>query len=264
MAQIVGFHRLLAMLCALLLSAAIPKAQDETPAEDPAAKLAVPDAEPTVVSRGREVTFEGDEPAGAAPEIESLEVNLSGTRVHFLAAGDRGGSAVLLLHGARFSSQTWRELGTLELLARKGYRVLALDLPGYGASEASDTSPDQLLAALVPLLFDRPVAVISPSMSGRFSFPLVTRRPSYLAGFVPVAPGGIADHLRSLEGSRVPTLIFWGSDDKIVPLKQGEQLSRAMPNSRLVVLDGASHPCYLDRPLDFHRELLQFLAGLQF
>ncbi len=39
---------------------------------------------------------------------------------------------------------------------------------------------------------------------------------------------------------------------------------KAMPNSRLVVLEGASHPCYLDKPIEFHRELLQFLAGLAF
>ena len=79
-----------------------------------------------------------------------------------------------------------------------------------------------------------------------------------------MAPVAIGEHLKRLEGSKVPALIFWGSEDRTIPLKQGEQLSRAMPASRLVVLDGASHPCYLDRPLDFHRELLQFLRGLRF
>ena len=58
--------------------------------------------------------------------------------------------------------------------------------------------------------------------------------------------------------------IFWGGDDRLIPVKQGERLSRALPDSQLIVLDGAGHPCYLDKPLDFHRELLQFLRGLDF
>lgn len=254
----------LAVLAGLFLLASVPHPQEEAPEQDPASLPPPTVATPAVVSKGREVTpgkASGDTPTAV---IESHEVKLGGTRLHFLAAGDRGGSAVLLLHGARFSSETWRELGTIELLARQGYRVLALDLPGYGASEASGSPADRLLGALIPLLFDRPVALVSPSMSGRFSLPVVSGRPSYLAGFVPVAPAGIAAHLDALEGSRMPTLIFWGSEDKIIPLKDGQRLNRALSNSRLVVLDGARHPCYLDRPLDFHRELLQFLAGLSF
>ncbi len=62
----------------------------------------------------------------------------------------------------------------------------------------------------------------------------------------------------------MPTLIFWGEGDRLLPLKHGERLGRALPGSRLVVLEDASHPCYLDQPLDFHRELLHFLRGLSF
>jgi pimeloyl-ACP methyl ester carboxylesterase len=33
-------------------------------------------------------------------------------------------------------------------------------------------------------------------------------------------------------------------------------------DSRLVVLKGARHPCYLDRPDEFHEALIQFLRAL--
>ena len=37
---------------------------------------------------------------------------------------------VLLLHGASFTSETWVEIGTFQLLSAMKYRVVALDIPG--------------------------------------------------------------------------------------------------------------------------------------
>ena len=215
------------------------------------------------ISKGKVVGEEAPTaPEVPAAKLESSEIRFSGSQVHFLEGGEPEGLTVLLLHGQRFTSETWRELGTLDLLARQGYHVVAMDLPGFGRSEASDLPAEDWLSTLVPLLSERPVVVVSPSMSGQFSLPLVARRPSYVAGFVPVAPGAIDRHLNSLQGSKVPTLILWGENDRIIPPKKAEELAKAMPGSRTVVFPGASHPCYLDSPIDFHRELLQFLRGL--
>jgi len=276
--------RYLGLLAAFFSVAAIPKPQDAQPVEpeSPAELSKAAPTQPKPVGKGArvgkgterslpetmpngETTANGETaPSRASSAIETINIKLSGKRIHLLASGEPESPTVLLLHGARFSAETWRQLGTLELLGRQGYRALALNLPGFGDSETSETPRDRVLASLLPLLTDRPVVVISPSMSGAFSFPLITRRPSYVAGFVPVAPGAISSHLTELQGSRVPTLIFWGEKDAIIPVKQGEQLNRAMANSRLVVLEDAQHPCYLDKPLDFHRELLQFLRSLSF
>ncbi len=255
----------LTILAAFITLASVPKPQDVgTEPDESAQPPAAEESEPPVVSRGTEGRLEKAVPAGTPDMIETHEIRLDGKRLHLLAAGDPDAPVVLLLHGMRFSAQTWRELGTLELLARQGFRALALDLPGYGESEVSELPPSKVLSSLLPLISQRQVVVVSPSMSGRFSFPLVVDRPSYVAGFVPVAPAAIDRYLPQLEGSQVPALIFWGGDDRLIPVKQGEQLSRAMPDSQLIVLDGASHPCYLDKPLDFHRELLQFLRGLSY
>lgn len=40
---------------------------------------------------------------------------------------------------------------------------------------------------------------------------------------------------------RVPVLLLWGSEDKIIPLDVGERLEAAIPNARLVVLEHCGH-----------------------
>lgn len=37
---------------------------------------------------------------------------------------------IVLLHGARFTSETWEKLGTLQFLASKRFKAVAIDLPG--------------------------------------------------------------------------------------------------------------------------------------
>lgn len=209
-------------------------------------------------------------PALAAPTgtpkgtVESARLRFLGADLHLLVAGDRSAPMVLFLHGARFSAETWRRLGTLERLAAAGYRAVALDLPGYGESEPSQTAPADFLVALLPLLAGQPVAVVSPSMSGAYSLPLLARRPGQVAAFVALAPVGIEEHRARIQGNGVPALLLWGEEDRVVPLAQADLLAQALPRSRKVVLPGAGHACYLDRPDDFHRELLAFLDGVFF
>ncbi len=208
-------------------------------------------------------TAQAPEGAGGSEDaIESVELHFLGAELHFLQAGAEHSRTVLLLHGARYSSENWRQLGTLEFLARQKYHVLALDLPGFGQSGETNTAPESFLSALLPLISEQPVVVVAPSMSGRYALPVVAERPSYLAGFVPIAPAGIDAFLAKTEASSVPTLVVWGEKDSLVPLKEADRLAKAFTNARKVVLEGAEHACYLDEPIRFHRELLQFLNGL--
>lgn len=61
-------------------------------------------------------------------------IQVQGRGLFFREARPGSGQAarfsVLLLHGIRFSSETWQNLGTLRRLAEAGYRAVAIDLPG--------------------------------------------------------------------------------------------------------------------------------------
>lgn len=202
-------------------------------------------------------------PAVPAAEGKNMAVDFEGQSVFARTAGPAAGPGVLLLHGAAFHSGTWEELGTLEILAKAGYRVVAIDLPGFGQSKDVTANRKTFLAELLRKLgIGRPV-VVSPSMSGSFSFPLIETQPALVAGFVPVAPAGAPVYAQRLTANPVPTLVVWGDNDPVFPVDQAEPLARAFATSETLLLEGARHPAYLDRPEAFHAGLLAFLAKLQ-
>ena len=189
-------------------------------------------------------------------------------RVRVRSAGEPTAPAVLLLHGARFSSADWVELGTLTALSEAGLFAVAVDLPGYGESPdlrregGEAVEPVAFLGALLEALRLERVVLVSPSMSGRFSLPFLTARPAALAGFVPVGvvgiPGLLEERAEALRELEVPTLVVWGGADAVIPIEQGRALVEALPNAELWELPGAQHPCYLDDPDAFHARLIAF------
>lgn len=60
-----------------------------------------------------------------------------------------------------------------------------------------------------------------------------------------------------------PTLVLWGEQDTIVPLKLGEKLNASLPDSQLVVIKGAGHVPMWEKPEPFNRAVLDFLLAPQ-
>ena len=179
------------------------------------------------------------------------------------SAGPTGSRSVLLLHGAAFDSGTWQELGTLEVLAAAGYRAVAIDLPGYGQSmgvKGARVKPAEFLIDILPMLnVGRPV-VVSPSMSGSFSFPLILERPDLVSGYVPIAPVRAPEYAKQIKDSSVKTLVVWGEKDRLFPPSQAQILAACFLHANTLILPGARHPAYLDQPKMFHAGLVKFLG----
>ncbi|HKB14510.1 MAG TPA: alpha/beta hydrolase [Planctomycetota bacterium] len=75
---------------------------------------------------------------------------------------------------------------------------------------------------------------------------------------VPADPRAFEEGHREI---RAPTLILWGRNDRLLPLRHGERLAREIPGAEFVVLD-AGHIAHLERPAETNRILLGFLRSL--
>jgi len=196
-------------------------------------------------------------------ENQSRWLEVSESTVHYLIEGHEDGAPVVLLHGASFSAETWKQIGTLSALAASGYLAYAVDLPGFGKSSSLNGVPQNWLETLLDLLeIERPV-IVSPSMSGRFALPLVCAKPERVAGFVAVAPVGIPSQLQQLSHITAPVLAIWGENDQIVPIKHADLLVQSVKQGRKVIIPGGTHAPYMSDPKAFHAELLRFLDDLK-
>jgi pimeloyl-ACP methyl ester carboxylesterase len=64
-----------------------------------------------------------------------------------------------------------------------------------------------------------------------------------------------------LGGVQSPALIVWGRRDRIVPVGVAEQYHRALPGSRLTVLDGAGHFVDMEQPDTLAKLVVQFVES---
>ena len=68
------------------------------------------------------------------------------------------------------------------------------------------------------------------------------------------------DYLGLEKRIRVPTLILWGREDRLIPACEGERLVGSLAGSRLVVLPDAGHLPQREQPEAFGRAVAEFLS----
>ena len=82
-------------------------------------------------------------------------------------------------------------------------------------------------------------------------------KPGFLPALDALTDYPIRDRLDDI---RCPTLILWGREDRLVPVKDAEEFGRLIPQSRVIVYDDTGHVAMLERPERFNADLRAFMA----
>lgn len=145
-------------------------------------------------------------------------------------------------------------------------------ISGLVLINASGIKPQNSLkkvAYLIPsklfgLIFKLPVLNIFYSVVRKIYYKLLVREQDYFKAS-PVQQKTMQNVVNTHLDNKVsrinsPTLIIWGSQDKQTPLWQGRKLATLIPNSRLEIVDEATHGLPLKQPAVVANLISMFLG----
>ena len=237
-------------------------------------------------------------------------VEADGFRIRYMEAGE--GPALVHLHGAG-----GLRLSPAHDLLAKQFRVVAFEMPGFGASPENmktQTMPElaaTMAAAADKLGLDR-YDLMGTSFGGKTALWLALQKPERVTGLVlespaairpeggsppPSSPEGLARLLyayperqppapasdpavlakqqklvgrlrgpnrdRELETQlpqlEVPTLVVFGTRDRMIPPEMGHFYKELIPNCHLVLVYDAGHAIGAERPEAFVEVVADFL-----
>jgi pimeloyl-ACP methyl ester carboxylesterase len=171
---------------------------------------------------------------------------------------------------------SWGSALALELYRLRPSIVRSLVLVGAYAGWAGSLSSDQVAQRLEYALriADLAPGTFEPaSMPGLFSDAMPENRRSELATIMSeIRPAGTrtmalalaeADLRDLLPRIEAPTLLVYGDADERSSLDVANQLHAAIPRSRLTVMPGLGHECFLESAEAFDTEVRNFLLRLQ-
>jgi pimeloyl-ACP methyl ester carboxylesterase len=134
----------------------------------------------------------------------------------------------------------------------------------------------RLLGAIATNTAARYRALAARPMTRHLSLALVARYPGllrpdlayeglYKGGGKPAFDDALAacldyDFTDRLPEVSVPTLIIWGENDSIIPVRDANEFERLIPDSRKVVMRETGHIPMVERPEAFNDVLIEFLA----
>ena len=264
---------------------------------------------------------------------------VAGLRLRIRDTGPKNAPTLILLHGFGASLETW-EPWAKALSAR--YRVIRLDLPGFGLTgpdptgDYSDERTLAVIAGLMDQLGVQSAALIGNSLGGRFAWQFAARYPARVTSLVLISPDGFAspgfeygkapavpllleampwvgpralvranlapayanekalteetltryrdmllapgvrraildrtrqtvltDPSARLKSITAPTLVLWGEQDAMIPVRNAADYLRLLPHRELVRLPGLGHVPFEEAPARALVPVERFLAQTQ-
>lgn len=216
-------------------------------------------------------------PAGSSPPAASAarqEVSFAaedGWMIHADAYGG-GSRGVVLVHGGRFTKESWEKQA--KELTKAGYRVLAIDMRGYGTSKEGPAaqnpgygSPLDVLAAVRYLHGTgvKTVSVIGGSMGANAAAGAsIESEKGEIDALILLAGGGggPAEQFKGRKLFVVTRDDASGAGPRLPKIR--EQYALAAKPKQLLVLEGSAHAQFIfdsDQGERLMQEILRFLSN---
>ena len=198
-----------------------------------------------------------------AEDIYKLILDDDLTRLTLI--GNSFGGGVALLMALRLCEEKPTRLSKLVLIDSGGYKEY---LPGYlkllrsflgGVSIQLTPSKAAAKSVLRFSYFDR--SKITSEQVAAYTAPIAMLggRHALLQTAKQCIPPNIDEIIDKLKTITVPTLILWGRQDRVVPLRVGELLHTAIPNSRLEVIEECGHVPHEEKPEETITRITRFM-----
>jgi pimeloyl-ACP methyl ester carboxylesterase len=162
--------------------------------------------------------------------------------------------------------------GTIILLAllRNAHelasRVRALCLIGAPAyPQEIPFGMEVLRSPLGPLALDPPLFFLFPPLAAgllsavyRQNFGRRRARKAMIKTARLIKPKQLARYVPRFKTIHLPTLLIWGREDDVVPVRFGRRLARDLPNARLIVFEQCGHRPHQECPAEVVAALKEF------
>ena len=178
----------------------------------------------------------------------------SGPELRVLEAGPRDGPALLLVHGWAVSAYLWRH--NIKPLAAAGHRVLALDLPGHGLSDAPSAPGSYTVAAFARSVLEtldacgvERAALAGQSMGGKVVVQVALDAPARVSQLLLYGAVGFG---------LIPP---WQALSPLLPTPPGEWITKLIPREAIAFVQ---HRVYGKLGFFTERDVDEYWAPTQF
>jgi len=124
--------------------------------------------------------------------------------------------------------------------------------------DAVQTDRETVVRQFIPQMFKKAPA----EEDTRWMFDEITRLPESIASAI-LFDQTLQDYRPMLSSFTLPTLLCFGSDEKIVPVAAGEHLRQNLPDAKLIVFEQSGHCPFLEEPERFNQEIDHFIQSLR-
>ena len=148
-------------------------------------------------------------------------------------------------------------------LADAGFRVVSVDMPGWGGSAPVAPSvmlgPDAaaVTAEMVSRLGYETAVVMGKSWGGGVALSLALSRPGLVSRLILTAPA--FTDLNALNSLKQPVLMAWAEDDPVIPYDTAAQITAAVPDMQFVSYPHGGHSAAQNNAVDFAERAVAFL-----